>query len=39
MADFQYDLVIIGSGPAGEGAAMSAVKQGWSVAEIGRAHV
>jgi len=34
MADFQYDLVIIGSGPAGEGAAMSAVKQGWSVAVV-----
>ncbi|MEH6617546.1 MAG: Si-specific NAD(P)(+) transhydrogenase, partial [Porticoccus sp.] len=27
-------LVIIGSGPAGEGAAMSAVKQGWSVAIV-----
>ncbi|MDX2349549.1 MAG: Si-specific NAD(P)(+) transhydrogenase [Porticoccus sp.] len=34
MADFQYDLVIVGSGPAGEGAAMSAVKQGWSVAIV-----
>lgn len=34
MADYQYDLVIIGSGPAGEGAAMSAVKQGWSVAVL-----
>ncbi|MFT7300834.1 MAG: NAD(P) transhydrogenase, partial [Porticoccus sp.] len=34
MADYQYDLVIIGSGPAGEGAAMSAVKQGWSVAIV-----
>ncbi|TNE80240.1 MAG: Si-specific NAD(P)(+) transhydrogenase [Gammaproteobacteria bacterium] len=34
MADYQYDLVIIGSGPAGEGAAMSAVKQGWSVAVV-----
>jgi NAD(P) transhydrogenase len=34
MANFKYDLVIIGSGPAGEGAAMSAVKQGWSVAIV-----
>ncbi|MDX2464964.1 MAG: Si-specific NAD(P)(+) transhydrogenase [Porticoccus sp.] len=34
MADYQYDLVIIGSGPAGEGAAMKAVKQGWSVAVV-----
>lgn len=34
MADYKYDLVIIGSGPAGEGAAMTAVKQGWSVAVI-----
>jgi NAD(P) transhydrogenase len=34
MADYQYDLVIIGSGPAGEGAAMNAVKQGWSVAVV-----
>lgn len=34
MADYQYDLVIIGSGPAGEGAAMLAVKQGWSVAVV-----
>lgn len=34
MADYQYDLVIVGSGPAGEGAAMSAVKQGWSVAVV-----
>ena len=34
MADYKYDLVIIGSGPAGEGAAMSAAKQGWSVAVV-----
>ena len=34
MADFSYDLVVIGSGPAGEGAAMNAVKQGWRVAVI-----
>jgi NAD(P) transhydrogenase len=34
MADFSYDLVVIGSGPAGEGAAMNAVKQGWRVAVV-----
>ena len=34
MADFSYDLVVIGSGPAGEGAAMNAVKQGLSVAVV-----
>jgi len=34
MADFSYDLVVIGSGPAGEGAAMNAVKQGLRVAVI-----
>ncbi|MDG2018520.1 MAG: Si-specific NAD(P)(+) transhydrogenase [Porticoccaceae bacterium] len=34
MTDFSYDLVVIGSGPAGEGAAMNAVKQGLRVAVI-----
>ena len=34
MADYIYDLVVIGSGPAGEGAAMNAVKQGLRVAVI-----
>ncbi|MBT5388871.1 MAG: Si-specific NAD(P)(+) transhydrogenase [Porticoccaceae bacterium] len=34
MSDFSYDLVVIGSGPAGEGAAMSAVKLGWKVAVV-----
>ena len=38
MADFSYDLVVIGSGPAGEGAAMNAVKQGWRVAVIDERH-
>ncbi|MDA0796896.1 MAG: Si-specific NAD(P)(+) transhydrogenase [Proteobacteria bacterium] len=38
MADFSYDLVVIGSGPAGEGAAINAVKQGLQVAVVdGRA--
>ncbi|MBT6115427.1 MAG: FAD-dependent oxidoreductase, partial [Porticoccaceae bacterium] len=34
MANYQYDLVVIGSGPGGEGAAMNAVKQGWRVAVV-----
>jgi NAD(P) transhydrogenase len=38
MSDFSYDLVVIGSGPAGEGAAMNAVKQGWRVAVIDARH-
>jgi len=31
MAEYTYDLLVIGSGPAGEGAAMSAVKSGLKV--------
>jgi NAD(P) transhydrogenase len=31
MADFHYDVVIIGSGPAGEAAAMNAAKKGKKV--------
>ncbi|WP_119395509.1 Si-specific NAD(P)(+) transhydrogenase [Salinibius halmophilus] len=34
MAEFSYDLVIIGTGPAGESAAMQAAKSGLSVAAI-----
>lgn len=34
MAKYQYDLVVMGSGPAGEGAAVAAAKQGWSVAVV-----
>jgi NAD(P) transhydrogenase len=34
MADYSYDLVVIGSGPAGEGAAINAVKQGLKVAVV-----
>jgi len=34
MADFHFDVVVIGSGPAGEGAAMNAAKQGKSVAMV-----
>ncbi|MDO6681138.1 MULTISPECIES: Si-specific NAD(P)(+) transhydrogenase [unclassified Oceanobacter] len=34
MADYRYDVVIIGAGPAGEGAAMNAAKHGKKVAVI-----
>ncbi len=34
MTIIKYDLVVLGSGPAGEGAAMNAVKQGKKVAVI-----
>lgn len=34
MANHQYDVVIIGAGPAGEGAAMNAAKKGKKVAVI-----
>lgn len=34
MAEFHYDVVVIGAGPAGEGAAMSAAKNGKRVAVI-----
>lgn len=34
MAEHHYDVVVIGAGPAGEGAAMNAVKQGLRVAMV-----
>lgn len=34
MADYHYDVVVIGSGPSGEGAAMNAVKKGKKVAIV-----
>ncbi|WP_027856997.1 Si-specific NAD(P)(+) transhydrogenase [Marinobacterium jannaschii] len=34
MAVYDYDVIVIGSGPAGEGAAMSAAKKGRRVAVI-----
>jgi NAD(P) transhydrogenase len=37
-AEQRFDLVVIGSGPAGEGAAMKAAKDGASVAVIERAR-
>ena len=36
MAVYDYDVVIIGSGPAGEGAAMKLTKGGKSVAAVER---
>ncbi|MFN0196452.1 MAG: Si-specific NAD(P)(+) transhydrogenase [Planctomycetaceae bacterium] len=35
-SDYQYDLIVIGSGPGGEGAAMQAVKLGRRVAVVER---
>lgn len=34
MADFRYDVVVIGSGPAGESAALNAAKHGKKVAVV-----
>lgn len=34
MADYKYDLLVIGSGPAGEAAAMSATKSGLHVGVV-----
>ena len=34
MAVYNYDVVVLGSGPAGEGAAMNAVKAGKKVAVV-----
>ncbi|GAA6152785.1 Si-specific NAD(P)(+) transhydrogenase [Pseudoteredinibacter isoporae] len=34
MSDYHYDVLVIGTGPAGEGAAMAAVKQGMRVGAI-----
>ncbi|MBP90310.1 MAG: Si-specific NAD(P)(+) transhydrogenase [Planctomycetaceae bacterium] len=36
MEEQQYDLIVIGTGPGGEGAAMQAVKSGRSVAVVER---
>ncbi|HEV7280145.1 MAG TPA: Si-specific NAD(P)(+) transhydrogenase [Pirellulaceae bacterium] len=38
MSDETYDVVVIGTGPGGEGAAMQAVKLGKNVAAIERYH-
>lgn len=34
MADYSYDLLVIGAGPSGEGAAMGAAKRGLKVAVV-----
>ena len=34
MAVYNYDVVVLGSGPAGEGAAMNAAKAGRKVAVV-----
>lgn len=34
--DYQYDVIVIGSGPGGEGAAMKAIKAGLKVAVVER---
>jgi NAD(P) transhydrogenase len=34
MADYNYDLVVIGTGPAGEAAAINAAKLGRKVAVV-----
>jgi NAD(P) transhydrogenase len=39
MADLEFDIVVIGTGPGGEGAAMQAVKHGKRVAVIERHHL
>lgn len=36
MGQYQYDVVVIGSGPGGEGAAMQAGKHGKKVAMVER---
>ncbi len=36
MSEYDYDLVVIGTGPGGEGAAMQAVKEGKRVAVVER---
>src|SRR5215471_6514531 len=34
MASYQYDVIVIGTGPGGEGAAMQAAKSGKKVAVV-----
>ena len=37
-SQYQYDVIVIGTGPGGEGAAMQAVKGGRKVAVVDRYH-
>jgi len=39
MAEYKYDLLVIGSGPSGEAAAMTAAKQGLKVGVIDKANM
>jgi NAD(P) transhydrogenase len=39
MPDLEFDVVVIGTGPGGEGAAMQAVKHGRRVAVVERHHL
>lgn len=39
MPDLEFDVVVIGTGPGGEGAAMQAVKHGKRVAVVERHHL
>ena len=36
MSESEYDLIVLGTGPGGEGAAMQATKQGRKIAAVGR---
>ena len=38
MADYHYDVIVLGTGPSGEGAAMNAAKKGKKVAVIEEAQ-
>ena len=39
MSDQNHDVIVIGAGPGGEGAAMKAVKEGQSVAVVEKYHL
>ncbi len=39
MSDQNHDVIVIGTGPGGEGAAMKAVKEGQSVAVVEKYHL
>ena len=39
MADYHYDVIVLGTGPSGEGAAMNAAKKGKKVAVVEESQV